>query len=543
MKLFEVFGEVALKGQEAVEGSLNDIGKKAEDFSKRMDSVGKSISDTGASMTKWVTGPIAAVGGGLTALAVNAAKTGDEIAKGARAAGLSTDAYQELGFVIGQVSDVTDKQANLALQTFNRTIGDAAAGNEKAIETLNNLGFSMAEIESGTINTEEAFTRFTKQMGETKTDAEAASLAAELFGGTVGAKLGPALRAGAADVDALRKKFNDLGLGMSEEATAKAEAFNDKMDILKRQFSAITAEIGIAFIPVLMTLADIVSERVIPVLRTGAEWLAALFTAFSNLPGPVQTTVIAVIALVAALGPVLFVVGKVISVLASFKTAIMAIIGIKALLATGIGAVTGALGALVVAAAPFLAIIAAIAAAIGLAIFVWKNWDQIVRAFGVVFGEVSDKIRSGLAIAGDAVRNFGRGVLDVFRMLPQAVANYVTNMVRAVIDRVTQMVKAVVARLKSMYKQVVGNSIIPDMVAEVGQEMTHMADQGAAEAGRFNSQVQRNLSGVELSADRAAGGGSGGAVSVDMRYAVIRDDKDMLERLMRSGAGVSGVFA
>ena len=40
---------------------------------------------------------------------------------------------------------------------------------------------------------------------------------------------------------------------------------------------------------------------------------------------------------------------------------------------------------------------------------------------------------------------------------------------------------------------------------------------------------------------RAAGSG-GGQTVVDMRHAVIRDDKDMLDRMRRSGLDMTGAF-
>jgi hypothetical protein len=545
MKLFEVFGEVALKGAEAVGQGLAGVTKEAESVSKRMEEVGKRTSEAGASMSKWVTGPIAAVATGLTALAKSTANAGDEIAKGSRAAGLSTDAYQELSFALGQVSDVTDKQANMALQGLNRTIGDAAAGNEKAIEQMQRLGFSAADIAKGTINAEDAFGALNNALQGTKTDAEAASLAADFLGGTVGSKLGPALRAGGGDVDALRDKFKELGLGMSEEAIAASEAFNDQLDILQRQFTAATREIGAAFLPILMDVMTFVQGNVVPILKTFATGLASLFQAFSALPDPIKQFIGFAIALVAALGPFLFILGKIITVLASFKAGIVAVLSVKALLTAGVTAMGVALKGLLIIIAPFLIKIGLIVAAVLLVIKAFRDWDQIVKAFGTVFQEVSSKVTGALTRLQNVVFNFGKSVIDVFRQMPQMVVRFIDQMVNAVIQRVTRMVTETIKRLKSMYKAVVGNSIIPDMVRDVGAEMKVMADQGASEAERFNSGVQSGVSGITppMAANGGVAGGQAGAVNVDMRYAVIRDDKDMLERMMRSGAGLTGAFA
>src|SRR5262245_38785184 len=78
------------------------LARAFESTAKGIKGLGSDTADFGRSLTTGVTAPILAAGAGLLTLAVNSAKAGDAIAKGAREAGLSAQSYQELMFAVGQ---------------------------------------------------------------------------------------------------------------------------------------------------------------------------------------------------------------------------------------------------------------------------------------------------------------------------------------------------------------------------------------------------------------------------------------------------------
>jgi hypothetical protein len=97
-----------------------------------------------------------------------------------------------------------------------------------------------------------------------------------------------------------------------------------------------------------------------------------------------------------------------------------------------------------------------------------------------------------------------------------------------------------------MYTAIVGGSIIPDLVADVGAEMSKMAEEGGEYANLFKRNVERQLESIKPTSLKFGAASSGGApagtsaggkqnVHVDMRWSVMRDDKDMYERLARAG--------
>lgn len=540
MKLFEVFGDVALKGQEAVDQGLTAIDKKGRTAADRMDALGSSVSSAGSSMTKWVTGPIAGLTAALGGLVTSTQKYGDKIAKASRETGLATDSYQQMQYALQQVAGVSESEVDRALGRLNQRLQMAKDGSDKYTAALESVGFSQEQIASGSLTAERAFDQVVKAMGEAESASEAAGIAGELLGTRIGRRLGPALQAGGDAVADLRKEFVDLGLGMDEEALAASEKLGDRMDTLSRQMGAAGRQIGEALLPIAIRLAEYLSAEVVPVVQSLAGKVMAVVDAFSSLPEPVQGVVGAATALAAILGPTLLVMGKLITVTGKFIAPMLSAGKAVAGLAAAAGPLAAGIGSVVAAAAPLIAIVVGIGAAIAAAIIIFKNWDKIIEVVGDALRSFGDWMKTGFSQAWQVVKQFGSNVVDMFRKLPQMVMRLVGNMARGVVNKLRNMVKNAIGALKGLYKKVVGNSIIPDMVNDVGAEMTRMADEGTAAAGEMSRGVSRSLSdtqsGFEGSVAAGGSGGAGGAVNVDMRHAIIRDDRDMSDRLRRAGS-------
>lgn len=424
---------------------LSDAAKRTETATQQMqghiDRVGRGLRSfgdgaiaVGGALSKSVTGPLLAAVTAVGAFGVSFARTADEVAKTAREAGLSGQAFQELGFAIGQVSQVSEGEARRALQQLNATIGEGVRGNEKAVESLLGLGFSMEEIASGAIGSEAAFTRLVEHLGQTGTAAEAAAIASDLLGARVGRALGPALRESSDAVGELRQQFRDLGLGISQDGLDAAEQFNDQIDVLQRQLGAAGAAIGTALLPALIELAPVLQDRILPAIISVAEGLAGLIRWFSDLPGPVQEAVGIVAALLGAGGPILL----------------------------AIGALSKALGALVLATGPIGLFIAAAVAAYT----AWQVWGDDIKALvesvsawlSEKFTWLKDRLISIIASIGDAiVEAFSRPF-----------------------NRITDLTESVTGKIVSLWEKagdiLVWNSVIPDFNRAIEDDFARSHD-------------------------------------------------------------------
>lgn len=600
MKLFEAFGELALKGQDKVMQGLKDVDQQGQSFGQRMDKFGQKVGKTGTAMTKWVTGPMAAAGVGLAALTKKVADNADRIAKGSREVGLSYDSYQELTFVLGQVAGASDQLSQRALGRLNQRIGIAAREGGKYADALVDMGFSQQQVESGTITSEQAFNKLTQRLSETNSETEAAAVASEILGTRVGRVLGPALRENAGQVEDLRKKYRDLGLGISDEALEAAEEFNDQLDIVTLQFQAAGVEIGTAFMPVLMDLMKFVQESLAPVLISFAESIAAIFDWFQQLPEPMQSFLGTMTAIVAVLGPFLSIAGKVITMFSKIKGAIVAIMALKAGITAFLAVTSTGFATLTAAASPWIALAAGIVAAVVAIIAIFENWGAITEWLAQVWDSTISAIESGASAVLDFMTTWGSRFVDIFRRLPDTILNFISSMASgawnaikqmgsniinglantwsnalngaqqfvssminairnlpgAIIRTIRDMAMGVVNSIKNMvldalgwlgelYTQAVGNSIIPDMARDIGTEMDQMADAGGESAKQFANNVSGNLENAQSgwqSGMAAQSAGTSGDVNVDMRNSIIRDDRDLTDRLMRKGGELAGAF-
>lgn len=287
------------------------------------------------------------------------------------------------------------------------------------------------------------------------------------------------------------------------------------------------------------TFQEIVGERLVQAFERLEAAIAPILKSFNELSPTMQTAIVVVGALAAALGPLLIAVGFAVSGLAPFLATIKVI---------------GASGGVVVAAKAALAGLATAfwpLAAAALAVYVaWKNWDTIApilvelgqqfRAFGEGLGIVEananasaeeiEKFRR-MRQLGEDVRSFADGMdeldqslrdlnrsaaeagtatrealisawqafegwwdrtqananalVDMFKALPGIVIDALRRLVAGVqewmgakltaaFDGAKKKIQEVGGWFYDLYDKVVGNSYVPDMVNEIGQQMRRL---------------------------------------------------------------------
>lgn len=181
-----------------------------------------------------------------------------------------------------------------------------------------------------------------------KTDQEAYQAAIELFGAKAGPAIAQAVRDG-------RLSLGEMGAAMEDYAGSVEETFDATLDpidqnkIMMNELKALGAE-----------LAGTAQEMLLPVMEKVRDKLKALREWWGGLSEEQQQNIIKVAAVVAAIGPLLVVLGNVITFIGSLMT-----------LAPALGAAFAAL------TGPVGLVIAAIAAVIAIGVTLYKNWDTI----------------------------------------------------------------------------------------------------------------------------------------------------------------------
>ena len=303
--------------------------------------------------------------------------------------GVSVEALSELKYAAEQSGASADVLEG-ALRKMQKAIGGTDENAESAGKAFDKLGISAAQIKG--LKPEEQFQLVADKLADIADPTERAAAALGIFGKS-GTALLPMLSEGSAGLAAMRAKARELGVTMTSEDAAAADALGDSLDTLKaagaRAFQTIGAELAPAMSGLAGALAKIVAE-VGPWLKSHRELVLTAIAAAGAATG---------------LGVALYGAGTIIS-------------GTIATLSVA-GAAVGALGGVLATAGTIMAgIVGTLVSPLGLlaagAVGVVLAFDQVRLA---IFGA----FRSVQAATGALVADFTQGVADLMARTDQMV--------------------------------------------------------------------------------------------------------------------------
>lgn len=279
----------------SVTRAMNDMGIAAEDATGFMDLLLATSQNTGI---------------GVTDLADKMVKFGSPM----RQLGFSA---AETAALLGQFEQA-GVNTDLVMGSLRIALGKLAKAGEKDLPKALRQGI--------------------KSIEDAKTGGEAAAIAMQLFGSRAGADMAAAIREGRFEVDDLIATLENADGALANTAEA-TEGPQEKIARMKNQ---------------VMLLGASFAEVFIPVLEKALGPLQKLITAFSGLSAGQKNVIVTTLAIVAAVGPLLMIVGKAITLFATLRTIILAVqaaqIGLNiAMIANPIGLIVVAIAALVAA--------------------------------------------------------------------------------------------------------------------------------------------------------------------------------------------------
>jgi hypothetical protein len=321
------------------------------------------------------------------------AEAGDEIAKMAREVGLGAEALQELRFAADR-QGVSAEDLDKALGALNNRVGQLRQNQGSLFTMLNRSNPALAEQLQNAEDTEDAFMVMMQALNDTADAQDRAALAQAAFGRS-GQSLVRIAEAGAGGIEALRQEARDLGLVLSEEATAQSEKFQDAMTNLKAAMNGVRNN----------ALAPLVSQLT-PLIQRMADWTAANQELIQQ---GLESAVDRIIEVSRTLYEMWDngVIPAILAAVVAFK----AITGALALYNTTIVAARAAtmlFSASVMSVPVFGWIIAAISAVIAIIVLLIKNWDRVSE----VAQNVGAAIAGAMSAAADRVRSVWQGVID-----------------------------------------------------------------------------------------------------------------------------------
>lgn len=255
-----------------------DLSANAAQFEKDMGRARKAVSGSGSAMSKAMGGfktsvesavksvfslksaAIAAAGAaGLFALAKRAIDTADEIAKTARAIGVTAETLQELRFAAVR-SGIDIGAFDSALAGFSKRVGDARSGTGTLVTILNKLSPALLEQVQAADNVEQAFNLIVNAADSMGNELDRNALLAAAFGRTAGVQMANLIQGGTAEIDKLRARARELGIVLSEDVITRAEQAADELDDMGAVLSTAGTAMALEFMPVMQELARILTD-------------------------------------------------------------------------------------------------------------------------------------------------------------------------------------------------------------------------------------------------------------------------------------------
>ena len=287
-------------------------------------------------------------------------------------------ALQELGF------DLTESVNLLAqMEASGVDTSTAMAGLKKAVANATKEGLSA----------DEALTQTIDSIKNASSETEALQIATELFGNKGAAEMASAIRDGRLSVDDLSASLSDYGDVVETTFNETKDQWDDAT-VAANNLKLAAADLGTSLLTTLQPMITSVVQKV----KEFTEW-------FKNLNESQKQTIIKVAAVVAAIGPMLVIIGKI-------CTGISSIINVVKMAQP----VMAALNA-VLAANPIILIVAAIAALIAAFVLLYNKcewfrngvnaiWEAIKTAFLTAFNAIKDFFTVTLPNAFNSIIDF-----------------------------------------------------------------------------------------------------------------------------------------
>lgn len=380
---------MAAKSQlDIIIGLTDKTGAGLANINSKLGDFGKKVAGIGTGLTAGLTAPLVLVGGVAVGMASDLEESRNKVdVVFGDMAGFIKDfadgSATSLGQMEAQVLEATGTLGNMLTEIglFPKRAADMSAGmvtlssdmasfnNASPVETLN-------AIQSAIAGEFEPLKKYGVLINQAKLEEEAMSL------GLIKTKdeMTDAIKVQATYSLMLKQTQNAQG-----DFARTSDGMANQMRIVRAQIGDLGAEFGQLLLPIV--------NKVIGVIRRLFDW-------FSNLSQPVKTAIVVVAGVAAAIGPLLLIVGSLISAFTTIIPAVTAVVGVLS--------------------GPLLLIIGAVVGVIALLALAWKNnW-----------GDIQGKTKAAI----DFIRNLIQRVLDWIRNFWDAHGDQIKGIVQGIWD-------------------------------------------------------------------------------------------------------------
>lgn len=260
----------------------SDLARVKEGLSK-VESVSGTIAEKTAMASKVAAGVIA----GMSAIAVKAMNTADDIKTLAQQTGLTTEEIQKMQYA----SDLVDVSLDSMTGALARLTNNMRSTSELTTQAFTQLGVSVVGADGHMRNANEVFYDTLQALSRVGNETERDQLAMQLFGRSAN-ELAGIIDDGGASLKAYGEQAAEVGAIWSEETLNALAALKDQLDTLKNLAASSLGEASASAITALM-----------PTIESFMEVISSLLQSIGSIDGETLKFVATLLGLVAIISP------------------------------------------------------------------------------------------------------------------------------------------------------------------------------------------------------------------------------------------------
>ena len=284
LEIFKLVGSILVDNNAANE-SLSKTDSKAQ-------GVGKTLLGGLGTAAKWgaaIASGAAAATAGMVKLASNTAETCDNIDETSKKIGISTDAYQEWSYAMGQCGMDADTMTT-GMKTLSKAAEEAEAGNNTYAASFKALGVSLTDSNGNMKDQETIMNECVSSLANMKEGTERTALASALFG-KAGVNMGAMLDEGAGGIQNMKERAHELGLVLDENTVSAGGKLADTLETVKSALSAVVTNLGGALVPIIQDVCDLILNNMPAIQAIVAQLAPVISGLLSGLLPPLTDLV------------------------------------------------------------------------------------------------------------------------------------------------------------------------------------------------------------------------------------------------------------
>lgn len=398
--------------------------------SEQVKEIGNTLTSAGEAM-RGLSTAAAGVVVSLGAISYKAGQNADDLNTLSKVYSINTTDLQKYK-VAADLVDVSVEDIAKSHVKLEKSMYSAQSGSASAVEAFDKLGVSITNQDGSLRDSDSVWQDAISALGSMTNETERDAIAMQLMGKSA-ANLNPLIEDNGETYKNLSETLSKYGLDFVDQETLdKANEFNDELDTMKAIGTVALSTVGSQLAA---TLAPAL-EKVVDLVGRFAEWLG-------NLNPAVLTTIGVIAVVVAAVAPVLIVLGKL----------AFAVSSIMSLVAT-IGPVIGGVLAM---AGP---IVAAIAAIIAIGVLLYKNWDEIkAKAIEVKDAVVAkwNELTTNVTTTINTLKTMMANAWNTIKSTASSVWSAIKGAIVTPIQNAKDKVKSILDKVKSFFPIKVGD--------------------------------------------------------------------------------------